>query len=96
MPLAERHFQAGAGHVVLTAPSKADETGKQADMFVVGVNTDQYRGQRIVSNASCTTNCLAPLAKVLHDNFGIKDGLMTTVHAMTATQNTVDAVSVKD
>lgn len=96
LPLAERHFQAGAGHVVLTAPSKADETGKQADMFVVGVNTDQYRGQRIVSNASCTTNCLAPLAKVLHDNFGIKDGLMTTVHAMTATQNTVDAVSVKD
>ena len=65
-------------------------------MFVMGVNQDSYAGQDIVSNASCTTNCLAPIAKVLHDNFGIKDGLMTTVHATTATQKTVDGPSMKD
>jgi glyceraldehyde 3-phosphate dehydrogenase len=82
---------AGAKKVVLTGPSK-DET----PMFVCGVNTDSYKGQDIVSNASCTTNCLAPVAKVLHDNFGIKRGLMTTVHAATATQKTVDGPSKKD
>jgi len=76
---------------VMSAPSK-DAT----PMFVCGVNLDKYQGEDVVSNASCTTNCLAPLAKVLNDNWGIKDGLMTTVHATTATQKTVDGPSVKD
>lgn len=88
---ARKHIQAGAKKVVLSAPSK-DAT----PMFVMGVNHDSYDGQDIVSNASCTTNCLAPLAKVLNDNFGIVDGLMTTVHATTATQKTVDGPSAKD
>tara|TARA_R110002167_G_scaffold31464_1_gene103186 strand:+ start:3820 stop:4815 length:996 start_codon:yes stop_codon:yes gene_type:complete len=88
---ARKHIQAGAKKVVLSAPSK-DST----PMFVMGVNHQSYTGQDIVSNASCTTNCLAPLAKVLHDNFGIVDGLMTTVHATTATQKTVDGPSAKD
>ncbi|PSW66246.1 type I glyceraldehyde-3-phosphate dehydrogenase [Photobacterium leiognathi subsp. mandapamensis] len=88
---ARKHIEAGAKKVVLTAPSK-DAT----PMFVMGVNQDTYAGQDIVSNASCTTNCLAPIAKVLHDNFGIESGLMTTVHATTATQKTVDAPSMKD
>ena len=88
---ARKHLQAGARRVVMSAPSK-DET----PMFVMGVNHNTYAGQEIVSNASCTTNCLAPLAKVLHDNFGIREGLMTTVHATTATQKTVDGPSVKD
>jgi glyceraldehyde 3-phosphate dehydrogenase len=78
---ARKHIEAGAKKVVLSAPSK-DAT----PMFVMGVNHNEYAGQDIVSNASCTTNCLAPLAKVLNDNFGIVDGLMTTVHATTATQ----------
>jgi glyceraldehyde 3-phosphate dehydrogenase len=88
---ARKHIQAGAKKVVLSAPSK-DST----PMFVMGVNHEEYANQDIVSNASCTTNCLAPLAKVLNDNFGIVDGLMTTVHATTATQKTVDAPSSKD
>ena len=88
---ARKHIQAGAKKVVLSAPSKDD-----TPMFVMGVNQASYAGQDIVSNASCTTNCLAPLAKVLHDNFGIVDGLMTTVHATTATQKTVDGPSHKD
>ncbi|MCG3887359.1 type I glyceraldehyde-3-phosphate dehydrogenase [Photobacterium leiognathi] len=88
---ARKHIEAGAKKVVLTAPSK-DAT----PMFVMGVNQDTYVGQDIVSNASCTTNCLAPIAKVLHDNFGIESGLMTTVHATTATQKTVDGPSMKD
>lgn len=88
---ARAHIEAGAKKVVMSAPSK-DAT----PMFVMGVNHETYAGQDIVSNASCTTNCLAPLAKVLHDNFGIKDGLMTTVHATTATQKTVDGPSAKD
>lgn len=88
---ARKHLQAGAKKVVLSAPSK-DAT----PMFVMGVNHNTYDGQDIVSNASCTTNCLAPLAKVVHDNFGIVDGLMTTVHAVTATQKTVDSPSLKD
>ena len=88
---ARKHISAGAKKVVLTAPSK-DET----PMFVCGVNEDTYIGQEIVSNASCTTNCLVPIAKVLNDNWGIKDGLMTTVHATTATQKTVDSPSGKD
>lgn len=89
---AEAHLQAGAKYVVMSAPSK-DET----PMFVCGVNTDKYvKGTQIVSNASCTTNCLAPIAKVLNDNWGIADGLMTTVHATTATQKTVDGPSAKD
>jgi glyceraldehyde-3-phosphate dehydrogenase, type I len=88
---ARKHITAGAKKVVLTGPSK-DST----PMFVRGVNFDAYRGQDIVSNASCTTNCLAPLAKVINDKFGIKDGLMTTVHATTATQKTVDGPSAKD
>lgn len=96
MDAAEKHLQAGAKYVVLSAPSKKGEDGRQADMFVCGVNTDTYKGQQIVSNASCTTNCLAPVAKVLNDAFGIKDGLMTTVHSTTATQKTVDGPSVKD
>ncbi len=88
---ARKHITAGAKKVILSAPSK-DAT----PMFVCGVNTDSYAGQDIVSNASCTTNCLAPLAKVLNDNFGIEKGLMTTVHATTATQKTVDGPSHKD
>ena len=93
---AEKHLKAGAKYVVLSAPSKKGEDGRQADMFVCGVNTDKYAGQQIVSNASCTTNCLAPIAKVLNDNFGIETGLMTTVHSTTATQKTVDGPSMKD
>jgi len=88
---AQKHIDAGAKKVVLSAPSK-DST----PMFVMGVNHNEYAGETIVSNASCTTNCLAPLAKVLNDNFGIVDGLMTTVHATTATQKTVDGPSMKD
>jgi glyceraldehyde 3-phosphate dehydrogenase len=88
---AQKHIDAGAKKVVLSAPSK-DAT----PMFVMGVNHNDYAGELIVSNASCTTNCLAPIAKVLHDSFGIKDGLMTTVHATTATQKTVDGPSLKD
>ncbi|ELD9769535.1 glyceraldehyde-3-phosphate dehydrogenase [Salmonella enterica] len=88
---ARKHITSGARKVVLTAPSK-DNT----PMFVKGVNFDKYRGQDIVSNTSCTTNCLAPLAKVINDNFGIIEGLMTTVHATTATQKTVDGPSHKD
>ena len=89
---AEGHILAGAKHVVMSAPSKDD-----TPMFVVGVNLDQYTSDMVyVSNASCTTNCLAPIAKVLNDNFGINDGLMATVHSTTATQKTVDGVSVKD
>ncbi len=88
---AAKHIEAGAKKVVMSAPSKDD-----TPMFVMGVNHDSYEGQEIVSNASCTTNCLAPLAKVLNDKFGIVDGLMTTVHATTATQKTVDGPSMKD
>lgn len=88
---ARKHIQAGAKKVVMSAPSKDD-----TPMFVMGVNHESYAGQDIVSNASCTTNCLAPLAKVLNDEFGIIEGLMTTVHATTATQKTVDGPSVKD
>ncbi len=88
---ARRHIEAGARKVVLSAPSK-DGT----PMFVCGVNTDAYAGEDIVSNASCTTNCLAPITKVLNDEFGIEKGLMTTVHAATATQKTVDGPSMKD
>lgn len=87
---AQAHIEAGAKRVVISAPS-AD-----APMFVMGVNSSEYAGQTIVSNASCTTNCLAPLAKVINDNFGIVEGLMTTVHATTATQKTVDGPSMKD
>ena len=87
----EKHLAAGAKKVVQSAPSK-DET----PMFVFGVNHSKYAGEQIVSAASCTTNCLAPVAKVLHDNFGVKRGLMTTVHATTATQKTVDGPSSKD
>jgi len=88
---AEKHLAAGAKKVILSAPSKDD-----TPMFVFGVNDKTYAGQAIISNASCTTNCLAPVAKVLHDTFGIKRGLMTTVHAATATQKTVDGPSNKD
>jgi len=88
---AEKHLAAGAKKVLLSAPSKDD-----TPMFVFGVNHSDYAGQSIISNASCTTNCLAPVAKVLHDNWGIKRGLMTTVHAATATQKTVDGPSNKD
>ena len=88
---ARAHINAGAKRVVMSAPSKDD-----TPIFVMGVNHKSYAGQEIVSNASCTTNCLAPMAKVLHDNFGIVNGLMTTVHATTATQKTVDGPSVKD
>ena len=87
----QKHIDAGAKKVVQSAPSK-DAT----PMFVYGVNHDTYTGQAIISAASCTTNCLAPVAKVLHDNWGIKRGLMTTVHAATATQKTVDGPSMKD
>ena len=89
---AQAHIQAGAKYVVMSAPSK-DAT----PMFVCGVNFDKYvKGTQFVSNASCTTNCLAPIAKVLNDKFGITDGLMTTVHSTTATQTTVDGPSMKD
>jgi glyceraldehyde 3-phosphate dehydrogenase len=87
----EKHLAAGAKKVIFSAPSKDD-----TPMFVFGVNDKTYAGQTIVSNASCTTNCLAPVAKVLHDKWGIKRGLMTTVHAATATQKTVDGPSNKD
>ena len=89
--LAEAHIKAGAKKVIMSAPSK-DST----PMFVYGVNHKTYAGQTIISNASCTTNCLAPLTKVLNDSFGVKRGLMTTVHAATATQKTVDGPSKKD
>ena len=89
--VAQKHIDAGAKKVVMSAPSKDD-----TPMFVYGVNDKSYAGQTIISNASCTTNCLAPLAKVLHDKWGIKRGLMTTVHAATATQKTVDGPSNKD
>jgi len=88
---AEKHIAAGAKKVILSAPSKDD-----TPMFVFGVNHKTYAGQAIISNASCTTNCLAPVAKVLNDTWGIKRGLMTTVHAATATQKTVDGPSNKD
>jgi glyceraldehyde 3-phosphate dehydrogenase len=88
---AEKHLAAGAKKVILSAPSKDD-----TPMFVFGVNHGKYAGEAIISNASCTTNCLAPVAKVLHDTWGIKRGLMTTVHAATATQKTVDGPSNKD
>ena len=88
---AEKHLAAGAKKVLMSAPSKDD-----TPMFVFGVNHTAYAGQAIVSNASCTTNCLAPVVKVLNDKWGIKRGLMTTVHATTATQNTVDGPSSKD
>ena len=88
---AEAHIKAGAKRVVMSAPSKDD-----TPMFVMGVNNKTYAGQTIVSNASCTTNCLAPIAKVLNDKFGMVEGLMTTVHSTTATQKTVDGPSRKD
>jgi glyceraldehyde 3-phosphate dehydrogenase len=88
---AQKHLDAGAKKVVMSAPSKDD-----TPMFVYGVNDKTYAGQAIISNASCTTNCLAPVAKVLNDKWGIKRGLMTTVHAATATQKTVDGPSNKD
>ena len=87
----EKHLTAGAKKVIFSAPSKDD-----TPMFVFGVNDKTYKGQAIISNASCTTNCLAPVAKVLNDKWGIKRGLMTTVHAVTATQKTVDGPSNKD
>ena len=87
----EKHLAAGAKKVIFSAPSKDD-----TPMFVYGVNDKTYAGQTVISNASCTTNCLAPVAKVLNDNWGIKRGLMTTVHAATATQKTVDGPSNKD
>lgn len=87
----QKHLQAGAKKVILSAPSKDD-----TPMFVFGVNDKKYKGEDIISNASCTTNCLAPLAKVVNDKWGIKRGLMTTVHAATATQKTVDGPSNKD
>jgi glyceraldehyde 3-phosphate dehydrogenase len=88
---AQKHIAAGARKVIMSAPSKDD-----TPMFVYGVNDKSYQGEAIISNASCTTNCLAPIAKVLNDTFGIKRGLMTTVHATTATQKTVDGPSNKD
>ena len=91
MEKAQAHIDAGAKKVIISAPSK------DAPMFVMGVNNTEYKPEmNIVSNASCTTNCLAPLAKVINDNFGIKEGLMTTVHSTTATQKTVDGASKKD
>ncbi len=87
----QAHIQAGAKRVVMSAPSKDD-----TPMFVMGVNHNEYKGEQFVSNASCTTNCLAPITKVLNDAFGLVEGLMTTVHATTNTQKTVDAPSAKD
>ncbi|KAH9386347.1 glyceraldehyde 3-phosphate dehydrogenase (phosphorylating) [Nematocida major] len=86
----QKHIQGGAKKVVITAPSK------DAPMFAVGINTGEYKGEAVISNASCTTNCLAPLAKVLEEEFGIEEGLMTTVHALTATQRIVDGMSMKE
>ncbi len=88
---AQKHIDAGAKKVIMSAPSKDD-----TPMFVFGVNDDSYAGEAIISNASCTTNCLAPVAKVINDNFGLKRGLMTTVHAATASQKVVDGPSMKD
>ncbi len=88
---AEAHLKAGAKKVIMSAPSKDD-----TPMFVYGVNHTEYAGQDIISNASCTTNCLAPVAKVLNEKFGIVNGLMTTIHSITATQKTVDGPSAKD
>ncbi len=88
---AQKHLDAGAKKVILSAPSKDD-----TPMFVFGVNDKTYKGEAIISNASCTTNCLAPIAKVINDKWGIKRGLMTTIHATTATQRTVDGPSHKD
>lgn len=87
---ASLHLKGGAKKVIVSAP------GKNMPMFVMGVNNHEYKGEKVVSNASCTTNCLAPLAKVINDNFGIEEGLMTTVHSITATQLTVDGPSKKD
>ncbi len=91
MEKAQAHIQAGAKRVLMSAPSKDD-----TPMFVMGVNHQDYKGEAVFSNASCTTNCLAPLVKVIHENFGLIEGLMTTVHAVTATQYTVDGPSLKD
>jgi len=88
---AEAHLRAGAKRVLMSAPSKDD-----TPMFVYGVNHKEYKGQDIVSNASCTTNCLAPVVKILNDKYGLIEGLMTTVHSITATQKTVDGPSAKD
>ncbi len=88
---AEAHLKAGAKRIVMSAPPKDD-----TPMFVMGVNNNEYAGETIVSNASCTTNCLAPLTKVINDKFGVIEGLMTTVHSTTATQRTVDGPSMKD
>ncbi|HRX13683.1 MAG TPA: type I glyceraldehyde-3-phosphate dehydrogenase [Eubacteriales bacterium] len=87
---AGKHLQGGAKKVIITAPSE------DAPMYIVGVNEKSYKGETVVSNASCTTNCLAPLAKVIHNKFGIETGFMTTIHAMTGTQTTVDMASSKD
>ena len=89
--LASQHIIAGAKKVVMSAPSKDD-----TPMFVCGVNLDEYNGDDIVSNASCTTNCLAPIVKVIHDNIGIESGLMTTVHPITASQSNIDIYSKRD
>jgi glyceraldehyde 3-phosphate dehydrogenase len=91
MDTCQAHIDGGAKRVIMSAPSKDD-----TPMFVYGVNHKEYAGQKFISNASCTTNCLAPLVKVINDNFGIVEGLMTTVHATTATQKTVDGPSAKD